>query len=154
MHSGVSIFRLVRAISALVLTTFTLTSAAQTQADAYCDMPAGQTVVPGGARQWTARKAARWYAEQPFLAGCNYIPRNAVNQLEMWQEETFSPDLIDQELGWAEELGFNCLRVFLQSTVWKTDPEGFLRRCLHANHGRGGRGERPYDLRSQGDQDQ
>lgn len=91
MHSGVSIFRLVRAISALVLTTFTLTSAAQTQADAYCDMPAGQTVVPGGARQWTARKAARWYAEQPFLAGCNYIPRNAVNQLEMWQEETFSP---------------------------------------------------------------
>ena len=96
MHSGVSIFRLVRAISALVLTTFTLTSAAQTQADAYCDMPAGQTVVPGGARQWTARKAARWYAEQPFLAGCNYIPRNAVNQLEMWQEETFSPDLIDQ----------------------------------------------------------
>ena len=23
----------------------------------------------------------------------------------------------------------------------------FLRRCLHANHGRGRRGERPYDLR-------
>lgn len=36
-----------------------------------------------------------------WLAGCNYIPFNAVNVLEMWQEATFDPVTIKKELGWA-----------------------------------------------------
>lgn len=128
MRSCILISLPVRLFAVLCLTMAALPVAAQVQTDAYRDMTPEEAVVQGGARQWTPRKAARWYAGQPFLAGCNYFPRNAVNQLEMWQEETFSPEIIDQELGWAEELGFNCLRVFLQSTVWKADPEGFIRR--------------------------
>jgi hypothetical protein len=46
----------------------------------------------------------------------------------MWQAETFDPKTIDQELGWAESLGFNAVRVFLHYALWEQDPAGFLRR--------------------------
>lgn len=60
--------------------------------------------------------------------GANYTPRTAINQLEMWQEETFDPETIDQELSWAEDLGFNSMRVYLHDLVWKKDKEGFIKR--------------------------
>ena len=49
-----------------------------------------------GARPWPVEKAQAWYAQQPWLVGCNFIPSTAVNQLEMWQADTFDPDTIDQ----------------------------------------------------------
>jgi hypothetical protein len=39
-----------------------------------------------------------------WLVGCNYVPRTAINQLEMWQYETFDPRTIEEESGWAESL--------------------------------------------------
>ncbi len=80
------------------------------------------------AKVWTAEKANAWYGEHPWLTGANYIPQNAINQLEMWQADTFDPATIDKELGWAEGIGFNTLRVFLHSVAWKEDPEGFKSR--------------------------
>lgn len=77
---------------------------------------------------WSAQKAANWYKAQPWLTGANYIPSNAVNQLEMWQAETFSPELIDKEFALAEGIGMNTMRVFLHSLVWKEDAEGFKKR--------------------------
>lgn len=77
---------------------------------------------------WSVEKANTWYAAHPWLTGADYIPSNAINQLEMWQADTFSPDLIDKELGWAQEIGFNTMRVFLHSEAWKQDPEGFKKR--------------------------
>lgn len=77
---------------------------------------------------WTKQKAADWYQGHRWLTGANYIPSNAVNQLEMWQAATFSPDLIDKELGLAEGIGFNTMRVFLHSLVWKEDAAGFKKR--------------------------
>ncbi|RYD85426.1 MAG: 1,4-beta-xylanase, partial [Sphingobacteriales bacterium] len=77
---------------------------------------------------WSVEKANEWYKTHKWLTGANYIPANAINQLEMWQADTFSPDVIDKELGWAEGLGFNTLRVFLYSKAYKQDPEGFLKR--------------------------
>src|SRR5260221_13098682 len=74
---------------------------------------------------WSAEKANAWYQEHKWLTGANYIPANAINQLEMWQAETFDPATIDKELGWAESIGFNTLRVFLHSVAWKTDAAGF-----------------------------
>ncbi|WP_315816215.1 hypothetical protein [Paraflavitalea speifideaquila] len=62
------------------------------------------------------------------MTGANYIPANAINQLEMWQAATFDPATIDKELGWAESIGFNTMRVFLHSLAWKQDPEGFKKR--------------------------
>lgn len=72
-----------------------------------------KNAAPQSSQRWSQEKANAWYASQPWLVGCNYIPANAVNQIEMWYKDTFSPDLIDKELGWAEGLGFNSLRVFL-----------------------------------------
>lgn len=46
----------------------------------------------------------------------------------MWQAETFDPETIDQELGWAEDLGFNTMRVYLHDLLWKEDKEGFIKR--------------------------
>jgi len=73
---------------------------------------------------WPVEKAWVWSEEIGWLRGCNYIPNTAVNQLEMWQEETFDTVTIDRELGWAEELGFNVMRVYMHSFAWKQDPEG------------------------------
>jgi alpha-galactosidase len=78
--------------------------------------------------RWAAEKARAWAGSQPWTLGCNYIPRTAVNTLEMWQAETFDPAIIDQELGWAEDLGFNSVRVFLHYLLWQQDAGGFLRR--------------------------
>ncbi|SEA36455.1 hypothetical protein SAMN05192529_11544 [Arachidicoccus rhizosphaerae] len=77
---------------------------------------------------WPAKKANEWYAKQGWLTGADYIPSNAINQLEMWQKETFSPELIDKEFQLAESIGFNTMRVFLHSLVWKEDAEGFKKR--------------------------
>jgi len=74
---------------------------------------------------WTKQKAKAWYAEQPWLSGCNFQPSSAINQIEMWQSESFDPTTIDKELGWAEELGFTTMRVFLSSVVWENDKAGF-----------------------------
>ena len=63
--------------------------------------------------QWSPGAAREWYSRQPWIIGSNYIQSNTVNQIEMWQQETFDPDRIDLELGWAEGLGINTLRVFL-----------------------------------------
>jgi hypothetical protein len=85
--------------------------------------------IAAGARDiWTPAQANAWYARQPWMVGANYIPASAINQLEMWQAETFDPERIDRELGWAEGLGMNTMRVFLHDLLWKQDPDGFRQR--------------------------
>jgi hypothetical protein len=83
---------------------------------------------PEPGKVWTAEKANAWYAAHKWITGANYIPANAINQLEMWQADTFDPVTIDKELGWAQSIGFNTMRVFLHSVAWKQDPEGFKKR--------------------------
>jgi hypothetical protein len=78
--------------------------------------------------RWSEEKAWAWQRKQPWLVGCNFIPSTAINQLEMWQADTFDPKTIDRELGWAEDLGFTSVRVFLHDLLWKQDREGFLER--------------------------
>lgn len=75
--------------------------------------------------KWTAEKANAWYEQTGWRSGCNYIPANAINQIEMWSSSTFDPETIDTELGYAEELGFNTMRVFLSSVVWQNEPDAF-----------------------------
>src|SRR5438132_5887920 len=80
------------------------------------------------AYKWSQSKAQDWFDKNGWVVGCNYIPSNAINQLEMWQEESFSPELINKELGWAADLGFNTARVFLHHLLWEQDRQGFLNR--------------------------
>jgi hypothetical protein len=78
--------------------------------------------------RWSREKANNWYIGQGWLAGCNFIPSTAVNQLEMWQPETFDTATIDRELGYAQSIGFNCVRVFLHHVAWQIDTAGFKSR--------------------------
>ena len=77
---------------------------------------------------WPVEKANTWYRSKPWPVGCNFGPSTAINQLEMWQADTFDEATIDRELGWAEHLGFNSVRVFLHNLLWEQDARGFLRR--------------------------
>jgi len=87
---------------------------------------------PAGAgaatRQWTPEQAEEWYEKQPWLVGCNFSPSTAINQLEMWQADTFDLKTIDRELGYAEGLGFTSVRVFLHHLLWEQDADGLLKR--------------------------
>lgn len=80
------------------------------------------------ATQWPTTKAHAWQASHPWLVGCNFIPSTAINQLEMWQADTWDPVTIDRELGWAADLGFTSVRVFLHDLLWQDDRKGFLKR--------------------------
>ncbi len=78
--------------------------------------------------KWTDQEANDWYAKQPWLVGSNFNPASAINELEMWQADSFDPRRIDLELGWAESLGMNTMRVYLHDLLWQQDAEGFKRR--------------------------
>ena len=55
--------------------------------------------------------------------------------MEMWQADTFDPVTIDRELGWAEEIGMNCMRVYLHHLIWETDKEGFRHNLCRPEFG-------------------
>ncbi|MBN2212372.1 MAG: cellulase family glycosylhydrolase [Sedimentisphaerales bacterium] len=91
-------------------------------------------------KQWSKEKANEWCAKLPWLVGCNFTPSTAINQLEMWQADTFDPKTIDRELGWAHDIGLNTVRVYLHDLAWKADAEGFKKRIdrflgIAAKHG-------------------
>lgn len=77
---------------------------------------------------WSVEKANAWYESHPWPVGADFIPSTAINQLEMWQESTFDTATINRELGWAEGIGFNTMRVYLHSLAWKQDTAGFKNR--------------------------
>lgn len=78
--------------------------------------------------RWSIKKAKNWYAQHDWMVGADFIPSTAINQLEMWQEGSFDIDTIDKELGYAESIGMNTMRVYLHSLVYKENPEGFKNR--------------------------
>lgn len=90
--------------------------------------------------RWSPERADRWYRAQDWLVGANYVTSNAINQLEMFQPDTFNPLRIHFELGWARSAGFNTVRVFLHDQLWTQDSRGFQARlaqfvAIAADHG-------------------
>ena len=91
----------------------------------------GAASLVGGARagqRWDRRRIWDWYDDLDAIKGVNYVPRYAVNSVEMWQSDRFDPDIIDEELGWARSAGYTTVRVPLQAAVWQADPDGFMER--------------------------
>lgn len=89
---------------------------------------------------WTVEQAKSWEQEHGWLCGTNFNPSTAINQLETWQSETFDSETIDRELGWAADIGMNCMRVYLHHVAWDVDKEGFKKRIrqyltIAQNHG-------------------
>lgn len=78
--------------------------------------------------KWTQQQAKAWGDKHGWLRGANFNPSSAINQLETWQAETFDIERIDQELGWAEDIGLNCMRVYLHHVAWEVDKDGFKSR--------------------------
>jgi len=108
---------------------------------AACQSPKPKTeeaeVVPA---KWTTEQAQAWSAEHGWLRGSNFNPSTAINQLETWQAETFDTATINRELGWAENIGMNCMRVYLHHVAWEVDKDGFKDRMnqyltIADNHG-------------------
>ncbi len=83
---------------------------------------------PVSSQKWPVKKAQQWSQDHAWIIGCNYIPRTAINPIEMWQEASFDPKTIDQELGWAQDIGFNTVRVFLHYLVWARSPGDYKKR--------------------------
>ena len=79
-------------------------------------------------KRWSEEKAWKWYSEQPWLVGTNFITSSSINQLEFWQEETFDLELIDKELQLSASIGMNVHRVYLHDLLWEQDSIGFLNR--------------------------
>lgn len=106
-------------------------------------MPLGMRVMAqqkAPTQVWSEAKAKTWYAQQQWLVGADFIPSTAINQLEMWQADTFDPKTIDKELGYAQGIGMNVMRVFLHHLAWEQDPEGFKKRmdeylAISSKHG-------------------
>ncbi|OYX27766.1 MAG: 1,4-beta-xylanase [Flavobacteriales bacterium 32-35-8] len=99
-----------------------------------------ETAVEMSPKIWTIQQAESWSKINGWLRGSNFNPSTAINQLEMWQAETFDPVTIDRELGWAEDIGMNCMRVYLHHLAWEVDREGFKKRMdkyleIADNHG-------------------
>ncbi len=105
----------------LIITLFSLNATAQKK-----EQKPATTTTPS--KVWPAEKAASWYQQQPWITGADYLPSTAINQLEMWQAETFDTAIISKEFTWAQSIGFNTMRVFLHSLVWKQDAQGFKTR--------------------------
>lgn len=89
---------------------------------------------------WTQEQANEWYKGWGWLRGCDFLPSTAINQLEMWQAETFDTATINKELGWAANIGMNAMRVYLHHVAWDVDSAGFKNRMkeylnIANNHG-------------------
>lgn len=80
------------------------------------------------AGRWSEERARQWYAAQEWPVGVNYVAATAINQFEMWQEESFDPENVKREMDLAQGLGFNTIRIFLHDVVWEADPQGFKDR--------------------------
>jgi hypothetical protein len=77
---------------------------------------------------WTSSQANEWYSKQPYLVGANFLPSTAINELEMWQAETFDTATISKEFMWAASIGMNTMRIYLHDLAYKIDPKGFKKR--------------------------
>ena len=89
---------------------------------------------------WSQPQIQAWQDKQGWMVGANFVPSTAINQLEMWQADTFDPKTIDKELSMAKKLGMNTARVFLHDLAYEQDPAGFKARVdtflgIAAKHG-------------------
>lgn len=87
-----------------------------------------QPSTPPLGERWNEERAWAWQEEQGWMAGTNFNPSTAINQLEFWQADTFDSETIDRELQWSAELGMTLHRVYLHNLLWDQDSLGFLKR--------------------------
>ena len=75
--------------------------------------------------KWSIESISNWHEDIGWLVGANFLPSSAINQLEMFQQETYDEKTISRELDWAKQLGFNSMRVYLHDLLWE-DKKSFI----------------------------
>lgn len=77
---------------------------------------------------WSKAKANDWYANMPWMRGCNYMPPECANRIDMWQSLNFERNLQSMELDFAlmQTIGFNSIRVILEFIVWDQEHDTFM----------------------------
>jgi Cellulase (glycosyl hydrolase family 5) len=115
-------------LSVLVLSLALITLASCGKKEKEADQAISEDTVKAVRDVWPKAQANEWYTQWGWLRGSDFIPSTAINQLEMWQAETFDTATINRELGWAESIGLNSMRVYLHHAAWEIDKEGFKDR--------------------------
>lgn len=79
-------------------------------------------------RQWTCEEANAWYAEYPWIRGCNFIGSDCANRRDMWQSYKNDERMAtaDRELALAEKTGFNTVRLIMDFDVWLQERESYM----------------------------
>ncbi len=80
--------------------------------------------------QWSKERAWEWYNSRPWIRGCNFMPSDCANRIDMWQEYDFEKhfETAEREIELAESIGFNSVRIILEYEVWEHQHDGFLDR--------------------------
>lgn len=78
--------------------------------------------------RWSEQHAWDYMNHEPWPVGSNFLPKDAINQLEMFQKATYDPAEIDKEFGWAESAKMTTMRIFLHDLLWQQDAQGFAER--------------------------
>jgi hypothetical protein len=66
-------------------------------------------------------------ARQPWQVGANYTPATRDQPARDVPGRDLGSEANRLELGWAEAMGMNVMRVNLHNLLWETDPEGLKR---------------------------
>lgn len=80
--------------------------------------------------KWDKDKAWTWYNSRPWMRGCNYLPSDCCNRIEMWQSLDFDIHMktMEQEFALMQSIGYNSIRVILEYIVYKEEHDSFLER--------------------------
>ena len=113
-------------ILAMTLLASPLAAVSQTKAQSAPPLAASPT--PPDAQRWTQDRIWRWYENQAWPCGFNYIPAHSISYTEMFMPYNFDAAKINSELARAKADGFNCARVVLPFVVWEHDPDAFKKR--------------------------
>ncbi len=81
------------------------------------------------ATRWSEERAWAWYDKKGWLRGCNYMPANCANRIDMWQSLDFDEHIkcAEEEFKLMQELGFNSVRLILDFTVWCEEHDEFIK---------------------------
>ena len=77
---------------------------------------------------WSRARANDWYARMPWMRGCNYMPPECINRIDVWQSLHFERNLksMEQDFALMRQIGFNSIRVILEFLVWDREHDRFL----------------------------
>lgn len=90
--------------------------------------PMSATAANAPRARWSEQQAWDYMNHEPWPVGSNFLPKDAINQLEMFQKATYDPAEIDKEFGWAESAKMTTMRIFLHDLLWQQDAQGFAER--------------------------